>query len=104
MGVAGGTVPWRIVASIQTSPSSTTLNLGMAMGPTIRLPAGKNPIRVRVWGLLPPTGTLMGNFLTHRVKRVRVCSVIPQTRYPMGPPLTLTCGVNALKYAIYKRL
>jgi hypothetical protein len=32
MGVAGGTVPWRIVASIQTSPSSTTLNLGMAMG------------------------------------------------------------------------
>jgi hypothetical protein len=26
----------------------------------------------------------MGDFLTHRVKRVRVRSVVPQTRYPMG--------------------
>jgi hypothetical protein len=41
---------------------------------------------VRVWGILSPTGLLMGYFLTHRVKRVRVCSRIAQTRYPMGHP------------------
>ena len=55
-----------------------------------RLPAGKNPIRVRVWGILLPTGTLLGDYLTHRVKRVWVRSCIPQTRYPMGPRLSMT--------------
>jgi hypothetical protein len=29
-------------------------------------------------------GLLMGYFLTHRVKRVRACSCVPQTRYPLG--------------------
>jgi hypothetical protein len=28
----------------------------------------KNPIRVRVWEILPPTGLLTGENLTHRVK------------------------------------
>jgi hypothetical protein len=36
--------------------------------------------------ILPPTGVFVGHFLTHRVKRVRVYSCVPQTRYPMGHP------------------
>jgi hypothetical protein len=49
-------------------------------------PRPVNPIRVRVWAKFRPTGLLMDNFLTHRVKRVRVRSPLPHTRYPVGPP------------------
>jgi hypothetical protein len=55
----------------------------MAMGPTTCQPGGKNPIRVRVWAISPPTGLLMGHFLTQRVKRVRFD--VPHTRYSVGP-------------------
>jgi hypothetical protein len=47
---------------------------------------GKNPIRVRVRGILPPTGMLVGENLTHRVKRVRVRFSLPHTRYTVGQP------------------
>jgi hypothetical protein len=51
----------------------------MAMGPGLINPRLKNPIRVRVSAIPPPTGLLMGNFLTHQMKRVRVCSQPPHT-------------------------
>ena len=36
-----------------------------------------------------PTGLIMGIFFTHQVKRVRVHSFTPQTRYPMGDSFLL---------------
>jgi hypothetical protein len=37
-------------------------------------------------GIFAPTGTLVGENLTHRVKRVRVHSSLSHTRYPVGHP------------------
>jgi hypothetical protein len=42
----------------------------------------------------PPTGLLMGNFLTHRVKRVWVRSHLPHTRYPVVPRLKYITATN----------
>jgi hypothetical protein len=68
------------------------------MGPTTQQFADKNPIRVRVWAFFAPTGMLMGFFLTHRVKRVWVRSIGPRTRYLMGHPFIMTCGLASKPY------
>jgi hypothetical protein len=65
------------------------------MGTATRYPASKNPIRVWVWAKSPPpTGLLMGSFITHRVKRVWVRSHVPHTRYLVDPHLEYINATN----------
>jgi hypothetical protein len=49
-------------------------------------PRVKTPLGCWFGRFCPPTGVLLGDYLTHWVKRVQVHFLVPHTHHPMGPP------------------